>query len=240
MDQVKEAFSKVKGDIDSINSELESLKNNVSEIRKSLIDLTELFKKFSEKKTQEQQKPKETLLRPPQTNRQIIPTHPTHPSTHNYSFKPLKYQNMGISIGNKGVPTDRQTDRQTHQQTDKGSHNQEKNSSDSIDNAVEVLESLDNIKREIRLKFKRLTDQELLVFSTLYQLEEEYGFTDYKSISEKINLSESSIRDYVGRLIKKGIPVEKTKVNNKTIHLNISKNLKKIASLNTILKLREL
>ena len=108
------------------------------------------------------------------------------------------------------------------------------------DNAVEILESLDNIKKEIRLKFKRLTEQEILVFSTLYQLEEENGYTDYKTISDRINLSESSIRDYIGRLIKKGIPVDKTKVNNKTIHLSISKNLKKIASLHTILQLREL
>jgi predicted transcriptional regulator len=255
-DQVKEAFSKVRNDINLIHLEIDSLKNNVSEIRKSLIDLVELFKEFNEKKTEKklentlentienkiQNKPNhQKIIETPryiqQTDRQIIPTHPTHSSTHNYQFKPLKTQNMGISIGNKGVPTDRQTDRQTHQQTDKGSYNQEK---PSIDNAVEILESLDNIKKEIRLKFKRLTDQELLIFSTLYQLEEEQGFTNYKSISEKINLSESSIRDYVGRLIKKGIPIEKTKINNKTIHLNISKNLKKIASLNTILKLREL
>ncbi len=233
MDHVKEAFSKVKSDMESIQEELNSLKNNVSEIRESLIDLAELFKKFNEineKKTQMSEIAQ-------QTNRQVNPTHQTHPSTHNYQYKPLKYQNKGISKGNQGVPTDKQTDRQTHQQTDKGSHNQ---GDYTINNAVEILESLDNIKKEIRLKFKRLTNQEILVFSTLYQLEEEKGFSDYKAISERINLSESSIRDYIGRLIKKGIPIEKTKINNKSIQLNISKNLKKIASLHTILQLRDL
>ncbi len=249
MDQVKEAFSKVKSDMDLIRSELDSLKSNVSEIRESLIDLAEIFKEFKEQETQKKtkiniptfpQRQADYSKIPPthqQTNRQIIPTRPTHPSTHNYPYEPLNYQNLGISNGNRGVPTDKQTNRQTHQQTHKSSHNQENY---SIDNAVEILESLDNLKKEIRLKFKRLTDQEILVFSTLYQLEEEKGYTDYKTISEKINLSESSIRDYVGRLIKKGIPVDKTKVNNKTIQLNISKNLKKIASLHTILQLREL
>jgi hypothetical protein len=263
MDQVKEAFSKVKQDMDSIRSEMDSIKSNLSELKESVIDLAELFKELTQKKTlPEQQIQKQTPFQisqqtqfPPrsipqktpqipkptptnqQTNRQIIPTHPTHPSTDNYQYKPLKYQNLGISIGNEGVPTDKQTNRQTHQQTDKSSYNQENS---SIDNAVKVLESLDNIKKEIRLKFKRLTDQEMLVFSTLYQLEEENGYTDYKTISEKINLSESSIRDYVGRLIKKGIPVDKTKINNKSIQLNVSKNLKKMASLNTILQLREL
>ena len=70
----------------------------------------------------------------------------------------------------------------------------------------------------IRLKFKRLTEQELLVFSKLYQLDEEMGHSDYKTLSQKLNLTESSIRDYIGRLIKKGIPVVKNKINNKNIH----------------------
>jgi len=39
---------------------------------------------------------------------------------------------------------------------------------------------------------------------------------------------------------KKGISVEKKKLNNKNIQLIISNNLKKIASLPTILQLRDL
>ena len=78
----------------------------------------------------------------------------------------------------------------------------------------------------------------MLIFSLIYQLEEEKGHTDYKTLSEKLKLTESSIRDYVQRLIKKGIPVEKTKINNKNIQLKISRNLKKIASLSTIMQLR--
>jgi len=74
----------------------------------------------------------------------------------------------------------------------------------------------------------------------MYQLDEETGHSTYKSVSEKLGLTESSIRDYVSRLINKGIPVEKNKINNKNIHLSISKNLKKIASLDTILQLRGL
>ena len=69
---------------------------------------------------------------------------------------------------------------------------------------------------------------------------EESDYVDYKSISRKLNLTESSIRDYVGKLIKKGIPVEKTKINNKMIRLSISEKLKKIAPLPVIFQLREL
>jgi len=115
--------------------------------------------------------------------------------------------------------------------------NQEQN---TMNNALEILNSLDSIKKEIRFKFKKLTDQEMTVFSALYQLGEENEIANYKAVSRRLNLSESSIRDYVGRLMKKGIPIEKKRINNKTIHLKISEDLKKIATLPTILKLRDL
>ena len=54
----------------------------------------------------------------------MIPT--TNPA-YNLPYNPLKAQNMVISTGNEGVPTDRQTDQQTDQQTDKGSYNQMNN-----------------------------------------------------------------------------------------------------------------
>ncbi|MFW5846619.1 MAG: winged helix-turn-helix transcriptional regulator [Nanoarchaeota archaeon] len=207
-----------------------------------------------------------------QTHQEITPTdrqqtnpYPTDTSTHNCHIKPLNDQNQDFSTGNGGVPTDRQTDRQTDRHiknTQNSSHNpetrlpkQDYNSSQNsvdetssfnqVDNASELLESLDSIKKELRLKFKRLTDQEMLVFSTLYQLDqesenrEEQG-TNYREIADKLNLSESSIRDYVGRLIKKGVPIFKQKLNNKAIFLSISNNFKKIASLETLLKLREI
>jgi predicted transcriptional regulator len=104
----------------------------------------------------------------------------------------------------------------------------------------ETLSQLDDLKKAIRQQFKVLTNQEMLVFSTLYQLEEQ-GFTvDYSLISQKLSLSESSIRDYILRIIKKGIPIQKTKENNKKVFLSISSDLKNIASLSTIIQLREL
>ena len=80
-----------------------------------------------------------------------------------------------------------------------------------------------------------------MVFTAIYQLEDEgKKEINYSEISKRLNLTESSIRDYVGNLIKKGIPIEKHKINNKTICLSISQDLKKIASLSTILQLRGL
>jgi len=267
MDKIKEAFYKVKQDMDILHNEVAFLKQNLKDTRQEMISICKILGKINEeiekaslKYTKRQP---ETLLKPTQytsTHKPLEQTFPTYPSTHDLPLEPLKPKNMVFSTGNQGVPTDRQTDRQTDTQhpfslkkpfkteritiktEGEGSsfHSPPAASLDSIDNAAKILDSLDSIKKEIRLKFKRLTDQEILVFSTLYQLDEETGYTEYKSLAKKLNLTESSIRDYISRLIKKGIPVEKKRINNKTIHLSVSKNLKKIASLPTILQLRDL
>jgi len=93
-----------------------------------------------------------------------------------------------------------------------------------IQKASEILENLDNLKKEIRLKFKRLTTQEFKVFSAIYQLEQEQKQVDYTLLSNKLKLSESSIRDYISRIIFKGIPIIKQKINNKQIILHISQD----------------
>ncbi len=233
MDQIKEAFQKVKQDMDAMKEEISSLKQSLSQnndfilkLEKGIEELSSQIKEVSNKTSQE----------PPYfpsscnpTDLSKNPTVPTDIPTQNGLFKVLNPQNLTFSTGNQGVPTDRQTNQQTNQQTQKV----------SFDDALDVLNSLDSFKKEIRSKFKRITDQEFLVFSTIYQMEEQ-GEVDYKAVSQKLNLTESSIRDYVGKLIKKGIPVEKTKINNKLIQLSISKNLKKIAPLPVILRLREL
>ncbi len=230
MDQIKSAFQKVKQDMDSMREEIGLLKQFLSENKEKLFELDKTIKELSTQISKfNPQQPQNTVQGIPAHNPQI-PTYPTHSPTHNTTLKPLKGQNIGISTGNEGVPTNRQTDKQTNQQTEKT----------YFGDALEILNSLDNIKKELRNKFKRITDQEFLVFSTIYQLAEETGYVDYKAISQKLNLTESSIRDYVGRLIKKGIPVEKKKINNKLIQLTISEKLKKIAPLPVIFQLREL
>ncbi len=225
MDPVKGAFDKVKQDIEFLKYELNTLRTGVVETRERMIEICEVIKKIDEK-----------LESRASTHKPKIQTLPTPTSTHKLPLEALKPQNLHISTGNEGASTDRQTDRQTHRQTQK----EPKNEENSFENALEILNSLDDIKKEVRLKFKRLTEQETLIFSTIYQIEEEQGYANYKLIATKLDLTESSVRDYVGRLIQKRIPVEKKKVNNKQIQLFISQNLKKIAPLSTILQLRDL
>jgi len=292
MDTLKEAFVKVKQDIDFLNKKFEFLSEDLKNTKEELSKVCEILKEITliNKKLEEQNKlfctqnlnnsnlidsvnslfkkveekeviflnQLERLNQVYFNNSAYQPIYSTHiedSPTYNSNFKPQNANILGISSGNEGVPTDKQTNQQTNQQTNftlkkeisrdfetsvnlnKSSYNIKNN---SINNAIEILDSLDNIKKDIRLKFKRLTDQELTVFSAIYQLDEENGSSDYKILSKRLNLTESSIRDYVGRLTKKGIPIEKIKINNKQIQLNISNNLKKIATLNTILQLREI
>ena len=223
MDPIRDSFNRVKEDISSLRQEIEFLKQSLTETREQMIDVCGILNQIIEKQAS--------------THALLNQTLSTHSSTLPQEIGGLKSQNLAISTGNEGVPTDRQTNQQTDRQTQNQEKFQEKF---SVDNAAKILESLDSMRKEIRLKFKRLTEQEWLIFSTLYQIDEQQGPTDYKTLSERLKLTESSIRDYIGRLIKKGVPVEKTKINNKTIQLSISQNLKKIASLPTIIQLRDL
>ncbi len=240
MDLIKNSFQKVKQEMGLMKQEIDFLKKTLDETRNQTIEICEILKKINERTLKKTQKHTPT-------HESYNPTHPTHSPTHDKALGGLKPQNIGISTGNQGVPTDKQTNQQTDKQTQNmleiSKKTTENTHQDSIDNAAKILDSLDSIRKDIRLKFKRLTEQEMLIFSVLYQLEEEQGqegHSDYRTLAKRLNLTESSIRDYIGRLIKKGIPVDKIKVNNKNIQLKISPNLKKIASLPTIIQLRDI
>jgi hypothetical protein len=224
MDPIKEAFQKIKEEMLEIRKEISALKQEIS-LKPNLSDLGGSS-----------------------ANPSIIPTQTHHP-TDTPAQTPAVPQEIGglkqssfiISTGNRGGPTNTSTDSQTNQQTSNFNISPRETLLDRSINLHETLSSVDNIKRELRLKFKRLTTQEMLVFSTLYSLESQ-GFQEitYKILANNLNLSESSIRDYISKISAKGIPVSKTRLNNKLIVLNISQDLQKIASLATIMRLREL
>ena len=68
---------------------------------------------------------------------------------------------------------------------------------------------------------KELSRQELMTFLLLYDLEEEIGNVTYLDIAKKMNISEGCVRTYVSNLIKKGLPVQKNKFNNRIVFLSI-------------------
>ena len=235
-DKIKEAFAKAKQDIFNLFSELESIKREIKELK---FILEQQSNSQTDTPTHNPAHNK-TEINENTAFQHIISTQNSIP-THNLPFKALKSPISTISIGNEGVPTNSQTDKQTDSSTRnegvKVRFNQEQQ---PLANVGNLINSLDIIKKELRLKFKKLTTQEMSVFSAVYQLEEEGFIVDYSSIAKKLSLTESSIRDYIQRIIKKGVPILKTKENNKKILISISQDLKKLASLSTIIQLREL
>jgi hypothetical protein len=231
-ESIRLAFIKAKQDITHLENEISSLKLEILEIKNMMKELLD---------QQNTQKLHEISYTDIPTLRQINPTNnanPTDNPTVPQEIGGLISPNLDISTGNRGVPTDRQTIRQT----DNFLYNLQNSSIESnIKEATSILDSLDRLKKEIRLKFKRVTSQEMVVFSSIYQLEEQSpSLANYKEIALRLGLSESSIRDYVQRMISKGIPLKKQKINNRKVLLSISPDLKRIATLSTIIQLREL
>lgn len=230
MDPIKEAFLKIKQDIIFLKEEIYSIR----------LELKNLLKEQNLvlQQTTPTHKPPSNLH---QTDSQ---TYTPTQDIGNMAVKSLSPLNINSSIGNEGVPTDKPTNQQTDQHPPISSGkplNELPQNLEDFKKASEILRSLDSLKREIRAKFKRLTPQEMLVFSTLYGLEEQnIPETTYKALSTILGLSESSIRDYINKLLKKGIPLDKIRQNNKTILLQISPDLKKLTTLETIQKLRDL
>ena len=177
MNPIKEAFSKIKEDIQSLKNEITQLKRQIESRQTTPTHISTQITQQTDKQTHNQ-------------------TTPTHIS----DIEAPYHQNYDTSIGNEGVPTNKQTNRQTHQQTHSLTQIPHPSEFKQVNN---MLESLDNIKKGIRLKFKRLTPQEMLVFSTLYTLEEQNNTEiTYRTLANQIGLSESSIRDYINKTTK--------------------------------------
>ncbi|MEK6898876.1 MAG: hypothetical protein AABW79_02145 [Nanoarchaeota archaeon] len=225
MDPIKEAFSKVKQDMDYLKFELEDLKQQISDLKDSILN-------------NQSNQPTEVPTQHPsnQSNQHITPTHNLTELSKQAQYG-LISPNSSFSTGNEGVPTNQPTNQQTNQ------HIGNRGVSTRIDNlqrASEILNSLDDLKKEVRIKFKKLTDQEMVIFSAIYTFDELKQNPDYSLLAKHLNLTEISIRDYVRKIISKGIPLDKTKENNKKITLSIPSELKRIATLQTILQLREI
>jgi DNA-binding MarR family transcriptional regulator len=122
--------------------------------------------------------------------------------------KPEKIQES--STGNEGV-FNKQTNKQTVKQLN-----------------TQQLNTLNNLQNDVKEQFKLLTKQEFLTFLTIYQLEEEIDIVRFSDVANRLNLSETSIRGYVSRLIDKKMPITKTKINNLVVNLSLLPEFRKL------------
>jgi len=154
---------------------------------------------------------------------------------------------LRVSTGSKGVPTDsQQTDtQQTAIQQISDSQTADKQQMGRAEAAAITSDTqgvglVSDLKKDLMRKFMALTTKEFLIFTDIYIIGEKQGAVSYRDIARETGLTESSIRDYIARLIHKGIPILKRKVNNKNILLGISPDLKSLFTLDSLIKLREI
>ncbi len=231
---LKAAFARVKEDMFFLTQEISEMKNLIKSLQNEIFNL-----KFSSNEILNNS-----------TIQHINPTdnqQDSNTSTLPQEIGGLKDQNMLTSTGNRGVSTNSQTIQQLDQHIQNmpislnSSSFVSENISNNLEKATQMINSLEDIKKTIKQKFDSLTPQEALVFAWIYQLDEEKAVkVDYALLAEKLNLTQSSIRDYVQRMITKGIPVVKEKIHNKRVILSVSPQFKKIAPLSTILMLKKL
>lgn len=236
MNPLKEAFTKVKQDMQALQHQIDQIHQKLDNINRTLF-----------RQTDRQQN---------QTNLDTS----TDISTHEMPLESSYLQYQQISTGNEGVSTDRQTIRQTDKrsnyeqnldknQIEKNQNSQEKqqkfaqsiekNQQNPYNKATEAIRVLETIQRNIVTQIGNVTPQEFAVLTHIYQHNLQETPVDYRRLAQEFGLSESSIRDHVKGLITKGIPIEKMKHNNKKITLKLAENLTKVASLDALLTLRE-
>lgn len=215
-EKLRKAFSRIKEDILYLQQEIIILKEEIRQINKIFNQILSNLASNTYP-THIQQK-------------QTIPTH----ILRNYG---LNLKNFHSSIGNEGVPTNSQQIVNRQEIKQEKELKQTSSSLSNLSNLPNISNIVITMKQDLEEKFKKLTKQEFLVFSILYMLEQELQYVTYHDIAKKANLAESSIRDYISRLERKGIPILKERINNKVVILKIPKELKEIATLDNLSRL---
>lgn len=94
-------------------------------------------------------------------------------------------------------------------------------SGESINQSI-TQASLTQIKQQLSQKFENLRKKELAVYLTIYQLEDDLAKDiTHAELSKELNITEDAIRGYISRILQRGIPLTRKKVNNRITVLSI-------------------
>jgi hypothetical protein len=217
-EKLREAFAKIKKDMDFLRQEINNIKQDLG-------DLIHLITRS---------------------------THPQQFDTQNGKIKGIKPY-KAISTGNDGVPADSQQTFDTSEipEIEEKPLQKEQETKETTPETPQTSEApqrlslrqlkkvVDNFTEDLKIKFKSLSKQEFFVFSLVYNLDIQGQKPDYKTIAIKAGLTESSVRDYISRLIHKGIPLKKEKINNKSIVILVPDELKSLATLDNLTRLKQ-
>ncbi len=137
--------------------------------------------------------------------------------------------NKNSSTGNKGASNN-------HQQSTINNHQQ---STTNHQQSTEAKKAIETLERDLAISFKMLTDREFSVFMAISELSGQHGETTYTQVANILNLTETSIRGAVNRIISKNLPVNKERIFNGKTSLFLRKDFKELNLLNKLIRLRQ-
>ena len=209
-DKIKKSFSKVKEDIESLKTQLNEVKSLIEVLSKK-----DIFSKKSEEKD----------IKVPSTPEEVSSTGNQGVYTDIHSF---------IHSFDRHSTDIHSTDTQQTEDIQQTNQNQLQNPINqqigltNLQNTQQTNVSWSSFNlKQIDSLFLTLTKQEFITFITIFQLEEDIkrGIS-YLELSRHMSLSEGCIRTYVSQMLKKGIPLQKIRLNNKLTLLLIEKEFK--------------
>ena len=231
-DPIKIAFSRVKEDILSIKNQLKELENSLK-IQKE--ETNEILPKINEvSRLLEELKSKVS-----------IGNEGVNQSINHLINQSINHQSINQSINNeKQLKMPLKGNIIQFEDTDitpeKGSNQSPINQSINHlinQSIIHPQNSLKLATESINKVFLTLTKQELKLFLTIYQLEEEAVNPTYKNISLRMQLSEHCVRSHVSSLLKKNIPIIKSHFNNRINVLSVNKDFKALNLKNKLINL---
>ncbi len=229
---LKSAFSKVKQDIHLLSENLKGVEGLKAELKTQQEIIKDLSLQIKElQKSIDSIKTKSSIGNEGvnQSINHLINQSSTNQSI-NQDLEDLSQNNSEISQnrGNKEVNQSfnqsikHQSINQTPQLNEKIPNNQSFNQSiNQIDE-----KPIKTFAANINQVFLSLSKQELKLFLTIYQLEDEGIEGSYKHLSQRMQLSEPCIRSHLSSLLKKNTPIMKLRLNNNTNLISIRKDFR--------------
>ncbi len=133
------------------------------------------------------------------------------------------------STGNDGVINN-------HQQSTINNHQQ---STINSEHPKISQKDLKDLEKDFSQLFKNLTDREFSVFMAIFELEKQLIEANYTQIANRLNLTETTVRGTVNRLISKNLPVTKERLFNGKTSLSLKKDFHDLNLLQKLIRLRQ-
>jgi len=253
INDLKQEIQEIKNELTTIKQEIHDPNHELSKLREELNELRyEQLTKNALKESKFELKPPEILNNPIKPNfmpeissgnRGVSTLRHFDTQTDNTPSFPLDGKSSEVQI----TPADTSTQTSTHTQHipeklrhfdtnfDTSTHKSEQKTKIS-----DLTNLMDSLRSDLKRKFLSLTKQEFYIFSILFTLDKTQNPVTYQNLAVRTGLTSSSIRDYISRIIQKGVPILKEKVNNRLTVLKIPPELRNLATLDNLMRIRGL